>query len=100
MIEKRKTNKGAEKAQEKWSQGLGTKNDSPPICVKLPPDVDEIARSLPDRSAKLRQWIREGMEREGLLRPDSEMSSQPEPEAEVDAAPKRRSRSNAATQKR
>lgn len=37
--------------------------------VRLPISLSKIVRSLPNRSQKLRQWIREGAEREGLLRP-------------------------------
>ncbi|WP_180270215.1 hypothetical protein [Nostoc linckia] len=40
-----------------------------PICVKFTTDVDEILRSLPNRSEKIRQWVIEGLEREGLLPP-------------------------------
>ncbi len=38
-----------------------------PVSVALPIEADEIVRGLPNRSAKLRQWILEGMRREGLL---------------------------------
>ncbi len=38
-----------------------------PVAVALPIEADEIVRSLPNRSAKLREWILEGMRREGLL---------------------------------
>ncbi|MCC5644771.1 hypothetical protein LC607_17865 [Nostoc sp. CHAB 5824] len=47
--------------------GLGTTDKQAPICVKLPPDIDTVVRSLPNRSDKIRQWIIEGMRREGLL---------------------------------
>ncbi|PHJ59583.1 hypothetical protein VF14_08910 [Nostoc linckia z18] len=46
----------------------GSMADSP-ICVKFTTDVDEILRSLPNRSEKIRQWVIEGLEREGLLPP-------------------------------
>jgi hypothetical protein len=48
-------------------KGLGTHDATRPICAKFPPDVDAILRSLPDRSEKIRQWVIEGMQREGLL---------------------------------
>lgn len=38
-----------------------------PVCVALPIEADEVVRALPNRSEKLRQWIVEGMRREGLL---------------------------------
>ena len=38
-----------------------------PVSVKLPREIDAIARSLPNSSEKLMQWIIEGMEREGLI---------------------------------
>jgi hypothetical protein len=48
--------------------GLGINHDHKPVCVNLPPEIDAIVRSLPNRSEKLRQWIIEGVEREGLFR--------------------------------
>lgn len=50
-------------------KGIGLKHHQSPVCVKLPPEIDAIVRSLPNRSHKLRQWIIEGMEREGLIEP-------------------------------
>ncbi len=47
--------------------GLGTTNQQQPISTKYPPEVDKILRSLPNRSEKIRQWVIEGLEREGLL---------------------------------
>ncbi|MDM9583122.1 hypothetical protein [Nostoc sp. GT001] len=44
----------------------GSMADSP-ICVKFSTEVDELLRSLPSRSDKIRQWVIEGLEREGLL---------------------------------
>jgi hypothetical protein len=38
------------------------------LTVRLPESADAIARNLPDRSEKLRQWILEGMEREKLIK--------------------------------
>lgn len=48
-------------------KGIGVRYGDRPICVKLPADVRSVIEVLPDRSAKLRQWIVEGMKREGLL---------------------------------
>ncbi len=44
----------------------GSMADSP-ICVKFSTEVDEKLRSLPNRSEKIRQWVIEGLEREGYL---------------------------------
>jgi hypothetical protein len=49
------------------TKGLGTKKKQSPISVKLPPEIDSIVRSLPDRSEKLREWIIEGMKKDGLI---------------------------------
>lgn len=38
------------------------------LTVRLPQSVDAIARNLPNRSEKLRQWILEGLEREKLIK--------------------------------
>lgn len=59
---------------------MGNKNPSPNtrfngakvdgntgICVKFPTSVDSILRSLPNRSAKIREWVIEAMLREGLM---------------------------------
>jgi hypothetical protein len=35
--------------------------------AKLPESAQRILDTLPDKSAKIRQWILEGMKREGLL---------------------------------
>ncbi|MFL9823187.1 hypothetical protein AB0756_39795 [Tolypothrix campylonemoides VB511288_2] len=48
--------------------GLGTTDKQQPISVKYPPKVDAILRNLPKRSDKIRQWVLEGMRREGLLK--------------------------------
>lgn len=47
--------------------GVGIPRTIAPIPVKYPPEVDAILRSLPNRSEKIRQWVLEGMRREGLL---------------------------------
>jgi predicted GNAT superfamily acetyltransferase len=45
-------------------KGIGTSSNSKPVCVMLPPDLDEFVRGLPDRSQWLREAIREKIERE------------------------------------
>ena len=49
------------------SRGLGVTDKSPPVSVKLAPDIDKIVRSLPNRSEFLREAIAEKLEKEGLL---------------------------------
>lgn len=51
-------------------EGLGIKHGVKPLCVKLPPDIDEIVRALPNRSDWMRRVIVEAAQRE-LIR-DSE----------------------------
>lgn len=46
---------------------VGISGKSDPISTKYPPDIEKILRSLPSRSEKIRQWVIEGMKREGLL---------------------------------
>lgn len=53
--------------------GLGTKESIPPLTVRVPPDIDAIIRSLPDRSQRLRKWIIEGLEKDGLLNGESKL---------------------------
>ena len=48
-------------------KGLGTSDKQPPVCVKLPPEIDAIVRSLPNRSEFLREAIAEKLKRDGLL---------------------------------
>ena len=47
--------------------GMGVTHKQPPVCVKLPPEIDKIVRSLPNRSEYIRQAIIEKLDREGLL---------------------------------
>ena len=37
------------------------------IGCKFPPEIDEILRSLPNRSDKIREWVIQGLVREKLL---------------------------------
>ena len=50
--------------------GLNTKSKQPPVSVKLPPELDAIVRSLPNRSEFLREAIAEKAIRENLLPSD------------------------------
>jgi len=54
------------------SQGVGVKHESKPICVMLPPELDEYVRSLPNRSEWLRAAITEKMERDKQLAPSAQ----------------------------
>lgn len=38
-----------------------------PIATRFPADIDALLRSLPNRSEKIREWVIEGLKREGLL---------------------------------
>ncbi|AUT04603.1 hypothetical protein CLI64_29635 (plasmid) [Nostoc sp. CENA543] len=46
------------------SKGVGVKNDTKPISVLLPEDLDAYVRSKPNRSEWLRQIIAEAMDKE------------------------------------
>ncbi len=60
--------KYSEQLVERSSKGLGTRHgESKPVSVMLPPDIDKYVRSLPNRSAWIRQAIREKIERENQL---------------------------------
>lgn len=48
-------------------KGLGTTNKQLAVSVKLPPEVDKVVRSLPNRSDWLRETIAQRLERDGLL---------------------------------
>jgi hypothetical protein len=55
---------GSEATQFKdFGLGLGKVK---PIPTRYPPDVDALLRSLPNRSEKIREWVIEGLKREGL----------------------------------
>ncbi len=47
-------------------KGLGIGHYQAPVCVMLPPDLDEIMRSLENRSDFIRDAIAEKVKREGL----------------------------------
>lgn len=47
--------------------GLNTTDKHPPVSVKLPPELDKVIRSLPNRSQFLREAIAEKAVREGLI---------------------------------
>ena len=48
-------------------KGIGVTNKQPPVSVKLPPEIDTIVRSLPNRSEYIRQAIAEKLKKDGLL---------------------------------
>lgn len=47
--------------------GIGKGNKNTIISVGYPIDIYEILRKLQNRSEKIRQWVIEGMQRDGLL---------------------------------
>lgn len=47
--------------------GLNTTNKQPPVSVKLPPEIDKVVRSLPNRSEFIREAIEEKLIREKLV---------------------------------
>jgi hypothetical protein len=47
-------------------RGIGTTHRGQPVGTKLPPALDELVRSLPNRSEFIRQAIIEKLTREGL----------------------------------
>lgn len=49
---------------EKSSKGLGVKHSQKPVSVMLPPEIDALVRSLPNRSEFIRQAVIEKLERE------------------------------------
>ena len=51
------------------SKGLDSKRKGRTITITVEPELEEALRSLPKGtvSERVRQWVREGMEREGLL---------------------------------
>ena len=48
-------------------KGLGTTDKQLPVSVKLPPEIDAVVRSLPNRSEYLRKAITAQLEKDGLL---------------------------------
>ncbi|MBD2771892.1 hypothetical protein [Iningainema tapete] len=59
---------GSKKTQFK-DQGLGV-GDRKPLSFQIPDPYDQILRSLPNRSAKIREWVIAGMLQEGLAQQD------------------------------
>lgn len=59
--------KGTEQAQNNWDRGKDIPHTVQPISVKYPAEVDAVLRSLPDRSERIRQWVIEGLRRDGLV---------------------------------
>ena len=54
------------------SQGVGVKHGAKPVSVMLPPEIDEIVRSLPNRSEFVRKAIRNQLIADGLLPKESD----------------------------
>lgn len=53
-------------------KGLKTTNKQTPVSVKLPPELDRIVKSLPNRSEFIREAIAEKIARENLGELDQE----------------------------
>ncbi len=47
-------------------RGLGTKEDTPPLCVKVKPEISAAIRALPNRSEWLRRVITRAAQQELL----------------------------------
>lgn len=60
---KKKMNKNF-KDYEFKSTGVGVKHGTKPVSVMLPPELDEIVRSLPNRSQFIREAIAEKVKKE------------------------------------
>ncbi len=48
-------------------KGLGVTHSQPPVCVKLPPEIDALVRAMPNRSEFIRSAISEKLKKEGFL---------------------------------
>lgn len=48
-------------------KGIGMTHKQAPVSVKLPPELDAVVRSLPNRSEYIRQAIAEKAVRDGLI---------------------------------
>ena len=46
---------------------MGTKSSSPTACTKVPPQIWEIVKDIPNRSAWIREAIIEKLQRQGLV---------------------------------
>ena len=57
----------------KQSKGLGTKHNSKAIGVKFPPHIDEILRSLSNKSDYVRKAVIRQLIEDGLLSPEEEI---------------------------
>lgn len=73
-------------------KGVGVRHGANPLTVKVAPELRAIIDALPDKPDRLRRWIFEGMQRDGLIGGEA---IAPEPTEETPAAPpKRRRRKN------
>lgn len=52
----------------KYTGEIGLTESIAPISVRYPAEVDAVLRALPDRQSRIRQWVEEGLRREGLLK--------------------------------
>ena len=41
-------------------KGMGVTHKQPPVSVKLPPEIDAVVRSLPNRSEYIRKLEKDG----------------------------------------
>lgn len=57
----------------KQSKGLGTKHNGRAIGVKFPPHIDEILRSLPNKSEYVRKAVVKQLIEDGLLSPEEKI---------------------------
>jgi|GEM_PF-1952363 len=48
-------------------KGMGTSHKQSPVSVKLPPELDAVIRSLPNRSEYIREAIAEKLAKDGLI---------------------------------
>lgn len=61
---------------EKSSKGLGVTHKQKPVSVMLPPGIDALVRSLPNRSDFIRAAVIEKLEREHRGEKESEATAQ------------------------
>ncbi len=58
--------KGVGKASTQF-KGTGTDYAKTPISIKFDKITDIVLRQIPDKSAKIREWVLEGLKKEGYL---------------------------------
>jgi hypothetical protein len=67
--------------------GVGIKHKTPPVSVKLPPEMDALVRALPNQSEFIRAAIAEKLERDGMMPPDRLLKQSPSLEMTVMSTP-------------